>query len=113
MKVLSQLILICLYPLLVLGRIFNCVCKSDPLRLRQPRGATCWIERGPEVSRASYFSEASEQEGKNHRGFGRLATAILGLAARLFAPTLAIANEDFGARVDRERDIPDEVYTLW
>jgi hypothetical protein len=113
MEFLTKLILVLLYPLLILGRILNALLGRDPLRLREPNGATCWIERVPEAGRTSYFSEASELEGKNHGGFGRVATGVLGLVARLLAPSRKSTGEDFRAAADRDQDIPDEVYTLW
>jgi hypothetical protein len=113
MKFLLQSILICLYPLLVFGGLLNRLRKRDPLRLREPPGETYWIERVPDVSRASYFLEVSEQEGKNHGGCGGLAAVILCWLSRRFAPPRKTSGEDFRATLDRERDIPDEVYTLW
>jgi hypothetical protein len=113
MEFLTKLILVLLYPLLILGRILNALLGRDPLRLREPDGATCWIEHEPEVSRTSYFSEASELEGKNHGGFGRVATFAFGLVARLFAPSRDSGRDDFRPAADRAKDIPDEVYTLW
>jgi hypothetical protein len=113
MEFLTKLILVLLYPLLILGRILNALLGRDPLRLREPDGATFWIERESEVARTSYFSEASELEGKKHGGFGRVATVALGLVARLLAPPRKSAAEDFRPAADRDQDIPDEVYTLW
>jgi hypothetical protein len=114
MESLTKTILVCLYPILILGRALNCICGRDPLRLREPTGPTCWIEREPTaVSRASYFSEASESEGRNHRGFGRLATAVLLFVAKLLAPPRKNRSESFSTTVERDRNIPDEVYTLW
>ena len=113
MELLTKLILVLLYPLLILGRILNALLGRDPLRLREPKAATCWIERGPQPSRTSYFSEASEPEGRQHGGFGRLATVVLGWVARQLAPRLKSTGKDFHAAADRNQDIHDEVYTLW
>jgi hypothetical protein len=113
MELLTKVILVLLYPLLILGRILNTLCGRDPLRVREPKSDTCWIERGPEASRTAYFSEASEQEGRSHGGFGRLATLIILWVSRLFAPPRRSTGENFRAAVDRDQDIPDEVYTLW
>ncbi len=111
MEFLTKLILVLLYPLLILGRLLNALLGRDPLR--EPDGATCWIEREPEVGRTCYFSEASELEGKNHGGFGRLTTTVFGWVARLLAPPRKSTGKDFQAGADRAQDIPDEVYTLW
>ena len=113
MAALTKVILVLLYPLLVLGRLLNLLLGRDPLRLREPRGKSCWIERGPEPSPTSYFSAASELEGRDHGGFGRLATIVLCWVARLLAPSRRSTGKDFLAAADRDQDIPDEVYTLW
>jgi len=110
---LIKLVLTLLYPLLMLGRSLNAFLGRDPLRVREPKSATCWIERGPEPNRTSYFSEASAVEGRGHGGFGRLATVALRWLARLLAPPRKRAGEKFRAAAERDQDIPDEVYTLW
>jgi hypothetical protein len=109
----TKVILVLVYPLLVLGRGLNFVFGRDPLRLREPAAQTCWIARGPEPSRMSYFSEASELEGDAHGGFGRLATGALRWIARSLAPPRGRTGEEFRATAERDRDIPDEIYTLW
>jgi hypothetical protein len=114
MEILTRFILIAVYPILVLGRVLNCVCRRDPLRLREPRTSTCWVERGSVgLSRASYFSEDSEMEGRDHGGFGRPAAVVLRCMARFFAPPRKGDGESYRPTIDRDRDIPDEVYTLW
>ena len=113
MEFLTKAILVLLFPLLIVGRILNVLSGRDPLRLHEPKSGTCWIERGPEAGRTAYFSEASEQEGRNHGGFGRLATLMLRWVSQLFAPPRKSTGQDFRAAVDRDQDIPDEVYTLW
>jgi len=109
----TRIALVALYPLLLLGRGLNAVRGRDPLRLREPSGRTAWVERGPEPSRASYFSEASEPEGNAHGGSGWLAAATLAWLAGWLAPPRAGSREGFRPTADRDRDIPDEVYTLW
>jgi len=111
MKAAAYLVLIFVYPILWMAKALNFLCSRDPLRLREPKTRTCWIERGSEVSRISYFSEASEQEGKLHQGFGRLATRVLCAAARPFAPPRTAVKEH--TLMEKDLGIPDEVYTLW
>lgn len=113
MNLLIQFVLILLYPLLIIGRLFNQWLGRDPLRLNPPDAASFWIARGKEPSRASYFNEASEQEGHEHGGFGRIAATALLHVAAVMAPTAAGKDEEFRASADRDQDIPDEVYTLW
>lgn len=113
MDAFTKIILVFIYPLLVLGRWLNRVLKRDPLHLEPPPGDSFWIERGAAPSRASYFSEASELEGHQHGGFGRVATAVIGGLGRLMAPSVKSDGQDFRASAEREQDIPDEVYTLW
>ena len=108
-----HLVLFLVYPLLVLGRLLNRLLGRDPLRLREPKDATCWIERAPDASLASYFSEGSEPEGRAHGGLGRMATIALGWVARRLAPPRRHPGQAFRALDDRDADIPDEVYTLW
>lgn len=102
-----------LYPLLVLARVFNLLFGRDPLRLREPKGASCWIQREAESSVTAYFSESSSLEGKHHGGFGRLATHVLERVARAFAPAHSKPHASFRAATHRDQNIPDEVYTLW
>jgi hypothetical protein len=113
MEIVTKIIIILLYPLLIIGRLLNQWLGRDPLRLNPPDTASFWIERGKEPLRASYFSDASEQEGRAHGGFGRVAGAGLLQVAAVMAPTAAGRDEEFRAAADRDQDIPDEVYTLW
>jgi hypothetical protein len=111
--VVTKTLCVLIYPVLVLGRALNSLLGRDPLRVREPKASTCWIARTPEASRTSYFSEASEPEGRAHGGFGRLATSCLRWIARLLAPRRGPTVDEFRPSADRDRDIPDEVYTLW
>jgi hypothetical protein len=113
MDLLANLLVVGVYPLLVVGRILNGVLGRDPLRLREPENKTFWINRGPEPSGPSYFSEASALEGGNHGGCGRLATVALCAVAKLLAPPVETDGDDFRIATQRDRGIPDEVYTLW
>lgn len=113
MDTLVKFILVFIYPLLILGRLLNGLRNRDPLRIKPPEQASFWIGREVEPSRASYFSEASENEGRGHGGFGCMAAAVIGWLGRWMAPAVKNDGKDFRASADREQDIPDEVYTLW
>lgn len=108
-----KLLLILLYPLLLLARALNALLGRDPMRLREPRGESCWIPRAAQPDSASYFSEASVAEGKGHGGFGGLARGPLKVLARLHSPARPAPGEKYSTAADREQGIPDEVYTLW
>lgn len=114
MRARIRLVLVLLYPLLLLGRLLNVLLGRDPLRLREPVSETLWIARVPAEPKAtSYFIELSEVEGRGHGGFGKLAGGSLVKVARLLAPSRRRAGEAFRGAEDRDRDIPDEIYTLW
>jgi len=113
LNLLLKILLVLLFPLLLLARVLNALLGRDPLRLREPRGESCWIERGPEPDRASYFSEASVVEGRGHGGLGWIAGGLLKRLSRLQAPSRPAPGEKFSTAADREKGIPDEVYTLW
>ena len=114
MEIFAKFILILLYPLLMAGRVLNSLLGRDPLRMEPPPDqASFWIERGPAPGRTSYFSEASEVEGRGHGGFGRIAVAVITRLGEMMAPSMKSKGEEFRASAEREQDIPDEVYTLW
>ena len=96
----------------------------DDLQLRPPPPeASYWIVRGPPPAAASYFSEASTVEGvaarngggeiKVGRGAARFLAPLFLTAARLFAPPRQAEGRGYAAGAEREKGIPDEVYTLW
>lgn len=107
-----RLLLICAYPLALLARLVQALGRRDPLRLSEPKG-TCWIERTESPATASYFSEASAAEGRGHGGAGALIGWFMLLIARLSTPRRIQPGEKYSAGADREKGIPDEVYTLW
>jgi hypothetical protein len=112
MQLLVKILLLLTFPLLLLARAVDAIRGRDPLQLREPRG-TCWIARTAVPSRPSYFSEASELEGRGHSGAGRLAAALLRRAARLFVPRRKASPDATSTLLGRDPHIPDEVYTLW
>ena len=109
----TAIVIVLIYPLLVAARLCNLVLGRDPLRLRKPAGNPFWIVREPTPSDASYFSESSMVEGRNHRGLGWIAAGVLTWAARASTPGRGQPGEKFSAAADREHGIPDETYTLW
>lgn len=115
MNLIVKAALVVIYPLLMLGRLLNRLLGRDPLGLEPPPEdqASFWIERGPAPSRASYFADRSENEGLNHGGFGHLAAGAISRLAAMLAPSSRTDGRKFHAAADRDKDIPDEVYTLW
>ncbi len=110
MNVIVKFILILLYPLLLVARLKNAILRRDPLRLCEPRAESFWLTRGEEPNTASYFSESSPQTDEQRDGLIRIA---LRGAAHCFAPPRPAPGEKYSAAADREKGIPDEVYTLW
>ena len=95
------------------------------LQLEDPGTASYWIVRKSDISRDSYFSEASVVEGiPAHRegaetgpttggGTPWLASILLSLAG-LFKPRqTAPGGKAAPSIADREKGVPDEIYTLW
>jgi hypothetical protein len=110
---LLKLVLACVYPVIVIGRVLNSVTGRDPLRRREPAGDSFWIPRRERASPAEYFQESSSVEGSGHGGFGGPALAILRRLGRFTAPRRLQPGERYSAAADREQGIPDEIYTLW
>ena len=110
---LSRLLLVVAYPVFLVAWGFNWLRGRDPLRLREPRADTLWIQRGAQPGASDYFSEASVAEGLGHGGSGRFGGAVLRALSRLTAPRRAQPGGKFSPAADREQGIPDEVYTLW
>lgn len=113
MNALATILLVLLYPLLFVARVFNTLMRRDPLRLREPPAKSLWIARDVEPDGPSYFSEASLCEGRRQGGTGGITQWLLTLLARLYAPPRPDPGKEYSAVADREQGIPDEVYTLW
>lgn len=95
-------------PVALLARLLG----RDALRLKDPGGASYWITREPTIRRESYFSEASDHEGKG-AGSPVMAGALRAIA-KLFAPAKVKSGEKtIASAADREQGVPDEIYTLW
>src|SRR4029077_11643717 len=86
MNALATILLVLLYPLLFLARIFNTLARRDPLRLREPQAGSLWVARDVEPDAPSYFSEASVCEGRRQGGTGGITQWLLRRIARLYAP---------------------------
>lgn len=110
---LTRVLLVMAYPALLVSRGLNGLLGRDPLRLHEPSTETLWIQRHAAPSPADYFSEGSVAEGLGHGGRGGAAAVILRTLSRLTAPRRAQPGGKFSPAADRERGIPDEVYTLW
>lgn len=110
MNLIVKFILILLYPLLLMARLKNAILGRDPLRLREPRAESLWLVRNEEPDTASYFSESSRQTDEQPEGL--IGIALKG-AAHWFAPPRPTPDAKYSAVADREKDIPDEIYTLW
>jgi len=106
----ARVLAILVYPLVLAGRLMNALGGRDPLRLRRPPPGSLWIAR-TQPGRPAYFAETSQVEGRGHRGFGRIAGRTL---VALSAHWGRARGKPAHARTrERERDIPDEIYTLW
>jgi hypothetical protein len=108
LRILLLLVYILWLPIMLIARLFG----RDALRLKDPGGASYWIARDPATRRDSYFSEASDHEGK---GAGSpVMAAVLEAIAKLFAPPKVKSGErPIASAADREHGVPDEIYTLW
>ena len=113
MRIVTALLLALTYPLVVGARLLDVLLGRDPLRLREPSGASLWIPRAAQPDSTSYFSESSVAEGKGAGGFGWIAAAPLRWLSRLHRGPRSSPGEDYAPAADREQGIPDEVYTLW
>ena len=109
----TTVLLVLLYPLLLVARLFNALLQRDPLRTGRPPAGSLWVERNDASNDAGYFSEASPAEEGRQTSAARLPEAVLVALSRWYAPPRARPNEKFSASADREQGIPDEMYTLW
>jgi hypothetical protein len=111
-SLLTRIVLIAIYPLLVLAGLGNRLMGFDRLRLRKSGQASYWVERSqPDL--ASYFSEASQCEGNGGASLAKPVARFLELIARLYRRRRQTGGPNYKPSVERERGIPDEVYTLW
>jgi hypothetical protein len=111
-SLLTRIILIVIYPLLVLAGFGNRLIGFDRLRLRKSVQATYWVERR-QSDLASYFSEASQCEGNGEPSLAKPVVRFLESVARLHRPRRQAGEPIYKPSAERERGIPDEVYTLW
>lgn len=106
MDLLLRILLIALYPMFLVARLFDAMRGRDPLQLREPEGS-CWVTRGPSPSPRSYFVEGDVRMRRTKRM--RLLTRL----SRAFAPPAAVDGADRTRRNNLPAELPDEVYTLW
>jgi len=110
----TKTLLVVLYPLLLVAWLANLVLRRDRLGLQdRSNNGSYWIERRGRPNTAAYFSEASCAEGGNEPSAAMPVARLLRAIAHLYAPPRCIVEPIYKASVDRERGIPDEVYTLW
>jgi hypothetical protein len=113
MNIATKALLISLYPLLLLARLANLVLHSDHLRLHDLRcGESCWIERRASPTPQSYFSEELWDVSRKTSAARPLSWFLRNIA-RLYAPRRRALEQIYRAAAEREKGIPDEVYTLW
>ena len=108
-----RLMLFLLYPTLVIARLLNAIAQRDPLRLRKPDSASFWVSREDPASN-TYLSDDSRIEGAGIRSFAVIPIGILQFfARRAFRPAPRKDDAIDIPMPDRDKGIPDEVYTLW
>jgi hypothetical protein len=114
MRILMKILLVVIYPLLLVARFANVVRGRDRLRLHEaPSGESCWIERRGQPNTMFYFSEESNSEAGGEPSAARLLFLLLQSISRLWTPPERAGGVAYKSSTDRERGIPDEVYTLW
>src|SRR5438874_1058589 len=108
LRALLVLIYILWLPVMLIAHLVG----RDALRLRDPGGATYWITRDPTIRRESYFSQASDHEGKG-AGSPVMAGVLRALASLYAPPKVKSGERQIASAADREHGVPDEIYTLW
>jgi hypothetical protein len=112
-NIIIKFILILFYPLLLVARLKNAILRRDPLRLREPRAENLWLTRNEEPDTAWYFSESLQPTSERRDGLTWITKATLRGVAYWFTPPRPIPGAKYSAAADREKGIPDEIYTLW
>src|SRR5262249_18408527 len=114
MRIPTRILLISIYPALLLARLANLILRRDRLRLHDLRsGESCWIERHARSTTQSHFSEESWVNGGGETSAAKPLSRFLCNIARLYAPGRGAGVAIYKAAAEREKGIPDEVYTLW
>jgi hypothetical protein len=109
---LTRIVLVAIYPLLILAGLGNRLIGFDRLRLRKSVQVSYWVERSqPDLT--SYFSEASQCEGNGEPSLAKPVARFLELVAQLYRLGQQTSEPNYKPSAERERSIPDEVYTLW
>jgi hypothetical protein len=95
------------------------------LQLDDPNTSSYWLVRRADPGRDSYFSEVSTVEGvpapregleggPRIGGGSPLLAAMLNVIVYWYAPPRQpIAGKTMPSIADREKGVPDEIYTLW
>ena len=106
-------LLVVIYPLLLLAGLVNRLRGRNHLRLREIPEQTFWIERRGQPGTASYFSELSCAQGGHEPTAARSLTRLFRMIGRLYTPPRQATGMIYKPSAEREKDIPDEIYTLW
>jgi hypothetical protein len=95
------------------------------LQLDDPGTASYWIVRKGDADRDSYFSESSVAEGataprEGAEGGPRIGggsfwlASLLVMLSGMFKPREALPGSKAAPSIaDRDKGVPDEIYTLW
>ena len=107
---------LCILPAKMVGLLLG----RDPLRLRRPAGReSYWLPKAPPGGMESYFSQGAKAAARaagvdsGPRGTVRLVLPLYYALARLVAPKRRGPVETGTSAAQRDKGIPDEVYTLW
>jgi hypothetical protein len=114
MRIVTKILLVAVYPFLLMAWLVNLLLGRDRLRLYNiPSEESCWIERRGQPNTATYFLEASCSEGDQKPSAARPLARLLRGIARFYTPPRQVAGAVYKPSAERERSIPDEIYTLW
>jgi hypothetical protein len=118
----TTLILYLTYALLLPAKLLAGLRGRDPLQLKDdPARTSYWVPRPIRTDAAAYFCETSPAEDDIVAGRADPSTHHLRPAGRIaLAPLLWLAKRQGPGRTtvpvsasDRDKGVPDEIYTLW
>ena len=120
----TTLILYISYAILLPATLLAGLRGRDPMQLKNdPSRTSYWVPRPIRTDAAAYFSESSPAEDDIAAGRADPSTRHLRPAGRIaLAPLLWLAKRQGPGRTkvgvavsasDRDKGVPDEIYTLW